>query len=495
MRLTEIMTDETRLLGPPAAAPTEITGITSDSRAVRPGYLFAALPGLVTDGRRYIADAIARGAAAVLAPRDTDWPQPPSAIARLDSDNPRRALARMAARFHGAQPRHIAAVTGTNGKTSTARFTQQIWAALGHPAASIGTLGLDSPVLHRAGALTTPDPVSLHRDLATLARAGIDHVALEASSHGLDQYRLDGVHVSAAGFTNLSRDHLDYHGSTAAYFAAKARLFREVLQPGGTAVINADVPEYAALSEIVGERGLRLLDYGKNGRFLTLVCSRPDGGGQRLRINLEGQASTVHLPLIGDFQVQNALCALGLVLAEIPHREDRAEALRALARLSGVPGRLQHVATCAHGAGIYVDYAHTPDGLETVLNTLRPHTEARLIVVFGCGGDRDRGKRPEMAAVAERLADQVVVTDDNPRHENPAHIRADILRGFRDRDAVVEIGDRAAAIKHAIAGLQPGDLLLLAGKGHETGQQVGDTVLPFEDAASARAALAELEGR
>ncbi|HYH36913.1 MAG TPA: UDP-N-acetylmuramoyl-L-alanyl-D-glutamate--2,6-diaminopimelate ligase [Azospirillum sp.] len=469
----------------------DVTGLTADSRAVEPGFVFAALPGAKADGRAFIADALARGAVAVLAPRGTTLPAG-STAALIEDDQPRLAFARMAARFHGRQPETVVAVTGTNGKTSTVQFARQLWTALGHKAAALGTLGITGPGVDRYGSMTTPDPVTLHKVLAEVAEAGVDHLAMEASSHGLDQYRLDGVRVSAAGFTNLTRDHLDYHGSMEAYAAAKAQLFGRVLSPGGGAVLNADSPEFAALAEICTHHGHRLFGYGFAGRELTVRSVEPMPHGQRLHLTVLGRDHTVELPLVGRFQAWNALCALGLVLATGADAESEVDrAVEALTTLDGVKGRMQHVATHPNGAPVFVDFAHTPDALETVLTALRPHAAGKLVVVFGCGGDRDRGKRPVMAELAGRLADRVIVTDDNPRTEEPASVRAEVLAGY---PAAEEIGDRHAAIRAAVRGLAPDDVLVIAGKGHEQGQIVGTEVRPFDDATEARAAVAEITG-
>ena len=453
----------------------EIAGIALDSRKIAPGDLFAALPGSRADGRAYIPQALAAGAGALLLPLDTPRADLPPRVPLLLSADPRRALAILAARFHAPQPQTIAAVTGTNGKTSVAEFTRQIWAAAGLPAASLGTLGLIGPAGRTPGSLTTPDTVTLHRLLADLARAGIAHAVLEASSHGLDQRRLDGLSLSAAAFTNLSRDHLDYHRTEAAYFRAKARLFDTLLPEGAAAVFNADVPEFAPLAAIARARGLALVDFGENAHVLRLVRTLPDAAGQTLTLALEGEETDLHLPLAGRFQAMNALAALGLALGSGVSRED---ALAALPRLSGVPGRMELCARRADGAAVYVDFAHTPDALDTVIRALRPHARGHLTVVFGCGGDRDRGKRPQMGAIVEALADRAIVTDDNPRTEAAAAIRAEILAGCPGAE---EIGDRAAAIRTAMAAAAPGDVILVAGKGHETGQIVGTEVLPFSD--------------
>ena len=490
MRLSDLIAGTDIVVsGQVAADAVSISGVTADSRTVAPGALFAALPGSRADGRQFIADAVARGAAALLVPADAALPPLARPVAVLRDANPRRRLALLAARFYGAQPRRIAAVTGTSGKTSTVDFTRQLWTRLGRRAASLGTLGLVTPERTVDGALTTPDPVALHKQLAELAQAGIDHLAMEASSHGLDQFRLDGVRVSVAAFTNLARDHLDYHPTMEAYLAAKQRLFETLLVDGGIAVLNADAPEYAALAAICRRRALRILDYGRNASEIRLERATPTPAGQRLAVRLQGTAREIDFPLAGAFQAMNALAALGLVIGA---GEDAAAAFAALAGLAGVRGRLERVALHPNGAAIYVDYAHKPGALETVLTTLRPHAAGKLVVVFGCGGDRDRGKRPQMGEIAMRLADRVIVTDDNPRSENPAAIRAEILAAG---PGATEIGDRAEAIRTAIIGLAAGDLLVIAGKGHETYQIVGDRTLPFDDASVARAALAGLPER
>ncbi len=462
----------------------EIGGLSADSRQIRPGMLFAALPGTRVDGRRFIADAVRRGAAAVLgdpslAGQDFGVPLV------LDAD-PRRRLALMAARYYGLQPRVIAAVTGTNGKTSVASFTRQLWQRLGHPAAALGTLGLELPDRRETADLTTPDPIRLHELLADAARSGIDHLVLEASSHGLDQRRLDGVRLSAAAFTNLSRDHFDYHGSAAAYLAAKGRLFSELLPAGETAVLNADQPEFEALAEMCRARGIAVLDYGRQARRLRLLGQRAGTEGQTIRFALDGQEHAIETALVGDFQAANMLAALGLVLA---CGGDAAASVAALAELRGAPGRLERIGEHSSGAPVFVDYAHTPDALAKVLRAVRPHAQGRILLVFGCGGDRDPGKRPEMGRIAAKLADLVYVTDDNPRSEDAAAIRRAVLAGC---PGAVEIGDRRAAIRAAIAALEAGDLLVVAGKGHETGQIIGSEVRPFDDAAEVRGALAEL---
>jgi UDP-N-acetylmuramoyl-L-alanyl-D-glutamate--2,6-diaminopimelate ligase len=489
LKLTELTSPEVIAGAPPLADP-EIVGLTADSRLVKPGFLFAALQGVARDGRAFAGEAIAQGAVAILTDDPAALNLDPDARARvaiISDANPQRRLAVLAARFYRRQPRIIAAVTGTNGKTSVAHFTREIWMALGLPAASLGTLGLISPAGRRAGALTTPDPIGLHRDLCDLAQGGIDHVAIEASSHGLAQFRLDGVAVAAAAFTNLTRDHLDYHCMMDSYRAAKERMFTALLAPGGPAILNADSPEFARLAEVCREHGHKVTAYGRAaGADLRILDRVPRPFGQRITADLFGQRHTIDLPLVGEFQAMNVLAALGLVVASGVGLD---AALPALPRLSGVPGRMQLVGESATGSPVFVDYAHTPDALRSVLTALRPHAERRLLIVFGAGGDRDRGKRPLMGRVAAELADLVYVTDDNPRGEKASEIRRAILAAAPH---AIEIGDRHAAIVAAIAELHQGDLLVIAGKGHETGQIVGSEILPFDDVAVAREALGPL---
>jgi len=468
-----------------SSAGLEIAGITADSRQVGPGYLFAALPGSRSDGRAYIAEAVSRGAAAVLAPQGTPWPPgvPPRPL--LEDPEPRRRLALLAAGLAGPQPRTVAAVTGTNGKTSTVEFLRQIWAAGGHPAASLGTLGLMAPGFDPGPGLTTPDPVTLAETLAKLARAGVQRAAIEASSHGLDQFRLDGVRLAAAAFTNLTRDHLDYHGSQEAYRTAKLRLFDALLPAGAPVVASSDMDPVtlAALDQVASRRRLSLRTVGEAGTALRLLSTVPRPHGQELQLVVGDITRTVELPLPGRFQADNALMAAGLAMAT-----GEPAALDHLAALQGVRGRLELAACLPNGAAVYVDYAHTPDALERLLAALRPHTAARLHVVFGAGGDRDRGKRPLMGQAAARLADVAIVTDDNPRSEDPAAIRAAVLSGCPGGH---EIGDRERAIAEAMNGLGPGDVLAVAGKGHEQGQTVGGVVIPFDDVSVVR----QLAGR
>ena len=458
----------------------EITGLSADSRNIRPGFLFAALQGSKHDGRMYIRQAIDAGAAAVLGPPDLQHDTLATDVPIITDSNPRRQLARMAARFYSAQPKTIAAVTGTNGKTSVAYFSQQLWNALRHPAASLGTLGLRGPGLAGGASLTTPDPIELHRVLASLKQQGIDHLAMEASSHGLSQFRLDGVRIRAAAFTNLTRDHLDYHGDMAQYRAAKRRLFSELLPEGGIAVLNAESPEFAVLRGVAEDRNQQIVSYGLRSGNVSCLSAVPSDAGWQLHLRVHGETFSARFSVPGEFQVCNMLCALAIAVA---CGDKAADAVAQIPGLSGVPGRLELAARLANGASVLVDYAHTPDALSAVLATVRPHVRGRLGVVFGCGGDRDRGKRPEMGRIAAERADFVIVTDDNPRSENPADIRRAIMEACPDAR---EIGDRREAIAAGIAELSAGDVLILAGKGHEEGQVVGDDVLPFNDAEVAR---------
>jgi UDP-N-acetylmuramoyl-L-alanyl-D-glutamate--2,6-diaminopimelate ligase len=458
------------------SVPDSLTGLTADSREVRPGMLYAALPGTKLDGRSFIGEAVARGAAAVLAPTGTTWPDGVPVRALLTDDEPRRALARLAALHAGTQPETIVAITGTNGKTSTADFLRQIFAAAGRQAASIGTLGLLPPTVDAGPAMTTPDPVALARTMAGLAAQGTSAVAIEASSHGLAQFRLDGLRLAAAGFTNLTRDHLDYHGTLDAYRSAKLRLFNDLLPLGAPAVASTalDGATLEALTAIAHARGLDLRLVGEGGDAIRLVTSTPYPGGQTLLLD---NGRTIDLPLPGRFQADNALLAAGLAEAVgVP------DPLALLPGLHGVRGRME-LAAEVDGAAAYVDYAHTPDALERLLTALRPHTAGRLVLVFGAGGDRDRGKRPLMGEVAARLADVAIITDDNPRSEDPACIRAAIHIACPD---ATSIGNRAAAIEAALSMLRPGDVLAVAGKGHESGQTIGTVTHPFDDAETIR---------
>lgn len=457
---------------------SKIKGVTQDSRAVKAGYLYAAFPGKKVDGRDYIADAIMHGATAILAPEGTQLPENAKTVELITDENPRKLFAHIVAAFYAQQPKMIVAVTGTNGKTSNVHFCQQLWEKAGLKASSLGTL---------QGGMTTPSPAHLHANLADLSAAGVTHLALEASSHGLDQYRLDGVEVKAAGFTNLSRDHLDYHKDMEEYFAAKARLFSEVMKPGGTAVLNADSDEGQRLIEISKSAGHTVWTYGSKGKDLKLISCEPVGQGQNIAAEIFGKRYDLTLPLVGKFQAMNALCAAGLVLSEKGRNQD--DIIKSLESLKGAPGRLQFVGGHPKNAAVYVDYAHTPDALENVLTALRPHTHGKLICVFGCGGDRDKGKRPVMGEIAARLADQAIVTDDNPRGENPSSIRAAILQGAK---TATEIADRRKAIQQTVSNLEKGDVLLVAGKGHEQGQIFADRTDPFDDVTEVQAAIQTL---
>ncbi len=461
-----------------------VTGVTADSREIKPGFLFAALPGVSADGARFIGDAIESGAAVILM-SDSAAQTSNGATQYIRDANPRRRFALIAARFHASQPDTVIAVTGTNGKTSVASFVRQIWEKLGRRAASLGTVGLVSPLGEKPLAHTTPDPAALHAMLAELAAGGVDALALEASSHGLEQHRLDGVKITAAAFTNITRDHLDYHKNFQAYFKAKLRLFG-LLPPGAPVIINADQLEAAEIAGVADERRLDVLTVGRLGAGIKLVGIEQNGLSQRLTVRYAGKTYKTLLPLAGDFQASNALVAAGLALKT---GGDPAAVFAALETLQGAKGRLELAGRTSGGAPVFIDYAHTPDALEKALQALRPYASGKLAVVFGCGGDRDRGKRPQMGAIAARLADVAYVTDDNPRSENPAIIRAEILAGS---PRAFEIAERTKAVAEAIAALGDGDVLLVAGKGHETGQIVGGRTIPFSDHDAVRAALEAL---
>ena len=469
-----------------------LTGITVDSRKVMPGFLFAALPGSVAHGADYIGAALKLGAVAILT--DAAGARQAAAVladttaALIITDDARAALAGAAALWFGAQPTVMVAVTGTNGKTSVASFTRQIWALLGHPAINIGTTGIEG-AWTAASAHTTPDPITLHQMLATAALEGVTHAAMEASSHGLDQRRMDGVRLVAAGFTNFTQDHLDYHQTFEAYFAAKAALFDRVLGDDGTAVINMNDPRGADMAAIAVARGQRLITVGHAADCnLRIVAQRFDPVGQELRLAWKGTPYQIRLDLIGGFQAENVALAAGLVIAAGSAVGD---VMAVLPHLTGVRGRMQLAATRANGASVFVDYAHTSDALATALRALRPHVMGRIVVIFGAGGDRDRTKRPLMGAAARDNADVLYVTDDNPRSEDPATIRAAIMAACPDAN---EVGDRAEAILRGVDALQPGDALLIAGKGHEPGQTIMGVTYPFDDVEQASVAVAALDG-
>lgn len=479
------------VLIPGAASPDfsgiDVVGITADSRKVKPGFVFAALQGVAKDGRDYIDGAIKSGAVAILTDaRPGEWSVPAIRV-----DEPRLTLAQAAAAFYPTQPGIVAAVTGTNGKSSTVDFLRQIWSSMGRKAASMGTLGAIGPSGSVDLGHTTPDPVAIHATLDKLAREGVTHAAMEASSHGLSQYRLHGVKLAAGAFTNLTQDHLDYHSDFDDYRAAKMKLFTELLPVGAPAVLNADSPELEAFETAAREAGLKPFTVGWRGRDLRISEALPRGTGQDLVIqwgDAPGNERKIHLPLIGEFQALNALCAAGIAMSL---GDDVNAVLDGLTQLKGVHGRLELVGQTATKAPVFVDYAHTPDGLNVLLRAARPHVRGKLIVVFGCGGDRDATKRPIMGDVARRLADEVIVTDDNPRSEDPTLIRAAIRKGAPDAS---EIGDRASAIIEGVRRLKAGDALLIAGKGHETGQVVKGVTIPFSDFDVARAALKDVGG-
>ncbi|ODR97718.1 UDP-N-acetylmuramoyl-L-alanyl-D-glutamate--2,6-diaminopimelate ligase [Methyloceanibacter superfactus] len=479
MTLGELIGPEARL--PARWADLPIAGLAADSRQVEPGYLFAALPGVNTDGARFVAAALERGAAAILTADGATLPQ--TDVPVVTDTDPRRLLALIAARFYGLQPATEVAVTGTNGKTSVASSVRQLWAGQGFQAASLGTVGVVTPTGTQTLRHTTPDPIELHTLLAALARDGVTHLALEASSHGLQQRRIDGVHLAAGAFTNISRDHMDYHATFEDYFAQKLRLFRALLPKGAVAVVDVDGEGGDRVAAEARARGLDVITVGRAGETFRLLSDEIDGFAQTLVIEHEGKRHEVRLPLVGGFQASNALVAAGLCLATGGQADD---VLPLLADLKGARGRLDLAGTAKDGAPIFIDYAHTPDALAKALDALRPYVESRLLVVFGCGGDRDKGKRPQMGAAAVEKADVAIVTDDNSRGEEPAQIRREILAAA---PGAAEIGDRGEAIAQAIAMLRRGDVLLVAGKGHETGQTVGTTVIPFSDHDAVSAAL------
>lgn len=448
----------------------EIKGITADSREIKPGYLFGSL-----HCDDFAKDAVSKGAVAVIVGEDFNK-RLPKEVCIIRSSNPAYAYAKAVAKYYGKVPANIAAITGTNGKTSTVDFVRQVLTKMGFKAASIGTLGLvkstEAPIPSKN---TTPDNVSLHRQLKTLAEEDFSHVAIEASSHGLHQYRLGGITFDVAAFTNLTRDHLDYHKTFEEYLDAKLILFKQLLKTDGVAVLNADIEVYGKIAEACKQRGQRIISYGTRGQDIKLISSEPLAQGQRLEIEYFGLPQTIEIGLVGEFQAMNVLCALGM-LAAITGLPD--DVIRYIGDIKGAKGRLEHVATTQNGAPIYIDYAHTPDALENALKSLRPHTTGKLHVLFGCGGNRDAGKRPIMGQIAHELADVVYVTDDNPRYEEADDIRNDIIPGC---PGAYNIADRAKAIKMAISNLMPGDVLILAGKGHETGQYVKGEVIPFSD--------------
>jgi UDP-N-acetylmuramoyl-L-alanyl-D-glutamate--2,6-diaminopimelate ligase len=461
-----------------------VSGLASDSRQVKPGDLFFALHGVKADGAAFAADAQRRGAAAAVISSGSSAPD--VSIPILTVDDPRLALAQSAAAFFGRQPETMIAVTGTSGKTSVTAFTRQIWQKAGFAAASIGTTGVVAPGRNDYGTLTTPDPIALHQLLKELADSGVTHASMEASSHGLDQRRLDGVRLKAGAFTNLGRDHLDYHPTIENYHAAKLRLFDTLLPKGAPAIIFADDVFSKATEAAARDAGLDVRTVGRKGSFIALKRVEHERRRQRAEMSHDGVIYEVDMPLAGDFQIFNALVSAGLAIST---GVAPAVAFKAMESLEGAPGRLDYVASTRDGCPLYVDYAHKPEALENVLASVRPFTTGRVVVVFGCGGDRDKGKRPIMGSIASRLADVVIVTDDNPRSEVPQTIRSEILASA---PGAIEIGDRASAIREAVAMLRTGDTLIVAGKGHEEGQTIGGVTHPFSDHAELRKALAEM---
>ena len=458
-----------------------VTGLTCDSREVKPGYVFAALLGTVTDGRKYIEGAIEKGASAVLSTAGLELPIP-----YISAENPRLAYAKMAAEFYKGQPKTLVAMTGTNGKSSTVEFLRQIWVYADKQAACFGTLGVQAPSGYRPLTHTTPDAVALHKTLSELKAEGVTHAAMEASSHGLDQYRLDAVNIAASGFSNLTQDHFDYHPNAEDYFQAKARLFMELTPPNAPVVINVNDEYGQRLVDICKARGQSVMQVGWSGQDIRIDEVMPRASSQIVDLVLQGKRNKIELPLAGEFQVLNAVAALGLAMVTGVAMD---KALEALEHLTGVAGRMERAGQTKDGAPIFVDFAHTEDGLDKLLRSVRPHTMGKIIVAFGCGGDRDPDKRVKMGRVAAKLADEVIVTDDNPRTEVPASIRKAVLEGCPQ---AIEIGDRDLAIRAGIEKLGSKDCLVIAGKGHEQGQIVGTKVIPFSDVEQVKLALKEL---
>ena len=474
--------------GPERLAP--VSGLAIDHRKVTPGAIFGAFPGVKVNGEDFIEAAIEAGAVAIVARPEAKVDT--SRTVHIVAANPRQRFAEIAAKLYAPLPATIAAVTGTNGKTSVADLLRQIWTRLNRPSASLGTLGVITAIGKRDLGMTTPDVLTFLSTMSSMERAGINHVVFEASSHGLDQHRVDGVDVKAAAFTNLTRDHMDYHGTMEAYRDAKARLFSDLLSKDGTAVLWMDDPAADFMAEVAASRGIRILPVGTGataiaGLRMTERQALPDG--QKLTVEYQGKPHEIRLPLLGGYQAANALVAAGLAIA---CGEQAMRVFEALGAVKGVPGRLQKAATTPAGAPVFIDYAHTPDGLRAAIEALRPHCQGRLITVFGCGGDRDRGKRPQMGAIAASLSDLVYVTDDNPRSEDPKAIRAEILSAT---PRAIEIGDRAEAIRAALKAARAGDLVLVAGKGHEQGQIVQGVVHPFDDVEVAARISQELNAR
>ena len=464
----------------------EIASIALNSQNMTPNGLFIAHTGTTNDGKKYIPDAIAKGATVVVYEGEYEVSSQNAVFIKL-LGNMRFNISKIAANFYPQTPKLISAITGTNGKTSIADFTRQMMTFLGYHSASIGTIGVVSDVMENMETLTTPDSITLHQILSRLAEAGVDYVSMEASSIGIEQRRMDNIKIKCAGFTNLTQDHLDYHLNMQNYFNAKKLLFSRLLASDGTAVLNADIAQFAELKSICEQRKITVLSYGKNGQELKLLNTIPQPQGQIITVSVFGKEHTINLPLIGHFQAMNVLCALGMVCALNNGFDERL--LEILPKIKGACGRLEYMGSLSNGATVYVDYAHTPDALENVLKTMRHHTQNNLWVLFGCGGDRDKLKRPIMGEIAANLADKIVITDDNPRSEDAAQIRKEIIAKCPQ---AVEIGDRIKAIEYAISHLQSGDMLVLAGKGHETGQKIGDTTIPMNDIAEAKRILSAL---
>ncbi|NNL88312.1 MAG: UDP-N-acetylmuramoyl-L-alanyl-D-glutamate--2,6-diaminopimelate ligase [Marinicaulis sp.] len=465
------------LAGEKFSTDPEITGITADSRFVEKGFLYAAIKGENADGAKFIPQAEQNGAAAVLGALGVS-----ASVPTISDPEPRRRLSQLAAKFYEKQPGFVAGITGTNGKTSTALFAAQLWSLLGEASGSIGTLGAAGKNFHTPLQHTTPEPVTLHRVLAEMAGAKISHVAMEVSSHAISQYRADSVKFSCAAFTNITQDHLDYHGSFDAYFDAKARLFSELAPQGATAVVNADGEGCNEIIKLTKARGLKVMTTGLDGRDIRLVRFNPQPTGMNAVVEARGKTYDTFVPLVGAFQLENVLLAAGIVIASGAEAKN---VLPHIANLAGAPGRMELVGEVSD-AGVYVDYAHTPDAIATALRAIRPHASKKVVAIIGAGGDRDQTKRALMGKSASELADKVIVTDDNPRNEDPAKIRQDVLAGC---DSAVEIGDRREAIGTGVSMLREGDVLLVMGKGHETGQRIGDKTFPFSDVEEVRAAI------
>ena len=464
----------------------EISSVEINSKNVEKGALFIALNGKNSDGRKYIPDAVTKGAVAVLYDGDYTPQNTGENVLFVKTTGDMRAnIAKAATNFYKPIPHHISAITGTNGKTSIADFTRQMMSYLGYKSASIGTIGVVCEGMENEETLTTPDSVTLHKILKKMSQNGVEYVSLEASSVGIEQYRMDGLKIKVAGFTNFTQDHLDYHLTMENYLKAKEELFTRVMEKDGTAVLNADIKEYDELAELCRQRGIKVMSYGHKGKDLKLISRVPHASGQTLNVEIEGRAYSLELPLIGEFQAMNVLCAVGMIIAM---HGFSGKIIDYIPQIKGAAGRLDLAGRLPNGAGVYVDYAHTPDALENVLKTMRHHTQNKLWVVFGCGGDRDKLKRPIMGQIASDLADEIVVTDDNPRTENADEIRSQILAKCPQ---ATEIGDRIEAINYAVSKLEAGDMLVIAGKGHENGQKIGDTLIPMNDIEEAAKAIAK----